>query len=65
MRTCAVLAMLMLATGCRHGRWVWQEELPVAAECRGGRINTEKRVTDVLVAGRTRNTVTRTDACLD
>ena len=35
------------------------------ANCRGGRVNIEKRITDVTVVGRTRNTTIRTDACLD
>jgi PBP1b-binding outer membrane lipoprotein LpoB len=62
------LAMVLLAglllTGCRGGRWVEDVEVPVV-KCRGGTVNTERRVTDVTVLGRTRTTTTRTDACLD
>ena len=65
------LVMVLLITlgvmGCRGGRlaWVEEEAAPVAARCRGGTVNTERRVTDVSVLGRTRSTTYRTDACLD
>jgi hypothetical protein len=55
--------LCLLLTDCR-GQWVWQESL-VERVCAGGKIVTEKRTTDVVVTGHTRNTVTRTDACLD
>ena len=59
----SLLVMLLLATGCRvtGGRWVVEEE----RKCRGGVITTEKRITDTFVMGRVRNTVIRSDACLD
>jgi len=60
----AILLCLIL-TGCMHDgrRWEWR---PIEAEvsCPGGRIVEERRSTDVI-AGRTRNTVVRTNACLD
>lgn len=62
-----LLAMLM--AGCRSGQWTWVDEpvpfAPVAAKCRGGTINTERRTTDSSLTGRTRVTTTRTDACID
>ena len=61
MKTLAVLLLALLLANCRSGRWVYDEE----ANCRGGRVNIEKRITDVTVVGRTRNTTIRTDACLD
>lgn len=63
----AIAALLMaglLMAGCRSGRWVYDEEVQ-AVSCPGGRVNIEKRITDVTVVGRTRNTTIRTDACLD
>lgn len=67
-RAIALLVMLIALTDCR-GRWEWVEDRAVVAapavECRGGRVNLERRTTDVAVAGRTRNTVVRTDACLE
>lgn len=69
-RLTAVLLIALLVTGCRGGgRWAWVEDevapAPAPARCRGGTVNTERRVTDVTISGRTRNTTTRTDACLD
>jgi hypothetical protein len=58
----AVLLIGLLVSGC--WRWV-PEEVAIARRCLGGTVNTEKRITDVTVAGRTRNTTIRTDACLD
>ena len=57
------LCLLLLLTDCRFvgGRWVVEEE----RRCRGGVVTTEKRITDTFVMGRVRNTVIRTDACLD
>lgn len=62
MRVVVVLALVAL-TGCRFtgGRWVEDD----ARRCRGGVINTEKRITDTFITGRVRNTTIRTDACLD
>ena len=65
-----LLMIILTMAGCNRGRWAWVEEepavvAPVAEKCRGGTVNTERRVTDVTVLGRTRNTITRTDACLD
>jgi len=59
-----VYAIMALSLCDCRGQWVWQEQVTERA-CPGGKINQEKRVTEVLVAGRTRNTITRTDACLD
>jgi len=55
------LALGMTLTGCNTGRWVYEEQ----THCRGGKVVLEKRVVDVTVVGRTRNTTIRTDACLD
>jgi len=54
----------ILLGGCRvtGGRWVVED---VERKCRGGVINTEKRITDTFIGGRVRNTTIRTDACLD
>jgi hypothetical protein len=69
MKFAVVLSIVLMMTGCGRGRWAWVDEepviAPVVAKCRGGTVNTERRVTDVTVLGRTRNTVTRTDACID
>jgi len=64
MRTAAVILCILVLCGCRvtGGRWVDDVEVP---KCRGGVINTEKRVTDTWIGGRVRNTTVRTDACLD
>lgn len=64
MRAIVMLALVALtASGCRFtgGRWVEDD----ARRCRGGVINTEKRITDTFINGRVRNTTIRTDACLD
>lgn len=70
----ALLLIGLAMTGCRNnGRWAWVEDEPVVApivapapaRCKGGTVNTERRVTDVNVLGRTRSTTYRTDACLD
>ena len=62
MKAIATLLMAgLLMAGCRSGRWVYDEEM----HCRGGKVIVEKRVVDVTVVGRTRNTTIRTDACLD
>jgi hypothetical protein len=58
----AIMALSM--TSCRGGQWVYQEQA-FERSCPGGKINQEKRTTEMLVGGRTRNTITRTDACLD
>jgi len=60
----AILLCLTL-TGCMVDgrRWEWRA-VDVEVRCPGGRIDQEKRMTDV-VAGRTRNTVIRTNTCLD
>jgi hypothetical protein len=63
-RLAMVLLTGLLMTGCRAGRWVEDVEVPVV-KCRGGTVNTERRVTDITVLGRTRTTTTRTDACID
>jgi len=59
-----VVILCILTSGCQvtGGRWV--VDAP-AQKCKGGVINTERRVTDTWVGGRVRNTVIRTDACLD
>jgi hypothetical protein len=68
-RLAAVVVIAMLMVSCRSGRLAWVDEepivAPVVAKCRGGTVNTERRVTDVNVLGRTRSTTYRTDACLD
>jgi hypothetical protein len=64
MRAIVMLALIALAaSGCRFtgGRWVEDD----VRRCRGGVINTEKRITDTFINGRVRNTTIRTDACLD
>jgi len=63
-RLATVVVLAMLMAGCRTGRWAWVEET-TPIKCRGGTINTERRVTDVGVYGRTRTTTYRTDACID
>jgi len=62
--TFALIVALLLTTGCRitGGRWMPDE---VERRCKGGVINTEKRMTDTFINGRVRNTTIRTDACLD
>jgi len=64
MRIALVLAACLLLSGCQitGGRWVVDD---VSRKCRGGVINTEKRITDTYITGRVRNTTIRTDACLD
>jgi hypothetical protein len=67
-RLIAILLVLVTLTGC-NGRWVngqWIEEVavPVVATCPGGRVDLERRTVDVI-NGRARNTVVRTNACLD
>ena len=64
MRVMYACACVFVLGGCQlvGGRWVVDEPARV---CRGGVINSEKRITDTFVAGRVRNTVIRTDACLD
>ena len=63
-RVLLLILLVPLVGGCRGGRWVYEEQ-SFERVCPGGKIVTERRTTDVLVEGRTRNTVTRTDACLD
>jgi hypothetical protein len=60
-----VILLCLLTTGCMVDgrRWEWQP-VDVEVRCPGGRISEERRSTDVI-AGRTRNTVVRTNACLD
>ena len=65
-RAAILLAALMVLGACRvtGGRWVAEE--PVATRhCPGGVVNTERRFVDTWVGGRVRNTVVRTDACLN
>lgn len=64
MRVVVLLAVLLATVGCRvtGGRWVVEDD---PKRCRGGVINTEKRITDTFITGRVRNTTIRTDACLD
>jgi hypothetical protein len=59
-----LFVVLLFAGGCRlqGGRWVVDD---VERRCKGGVINTEKRITDTFIGGRVRNTTIRTDACLD
>ena len=60
----AAIVFVLLLAGCRGGQWVYQEQA-FERPCPGGKVVQEKRISDVLVTGRTRNTVIRTDACLD
>ena len=62
----ALLLIGLVASGCRvtGGRWTFVEEEAVR-RCRGGVINTEKRITNTFINGRVQNTTIRTDACLD
>lgn len=55
----AALLIALALAGCR-GAWVYRE--PV--QCPGGTASEEKRTTETR-AGRTRNIVTRTEACFD
>jgi hypothetical protein len=67
MRTIATLLLIgLLVSGCRvtGGQWTFVED-EVARRCRGGVINTEKRITNTFINGRVQNTTIRTDACLD
>jgi hypothetical protein len=70
-RLAIVVVLTTLMTSCVGDRLVWMvdgEPQPVPLTkpaCRSGVVTTEKRVTDVTVAGRTRNTVVRTDSCFD
>jgi len=63
MRVVVCILCILLFSGCRvtGGRWVEDD----VKRCRGGVINTEKRITDTFIGGRVRNTTIRTDACLD
>ena len=56
-----LIVAVLLLPGCRvtGGRWVVEERCP------GGVVNTEKRTVDTWVGGRVRNTVTRTDSCMN
>jgi hypothetical protein len=60
-RLAALLLIGVMVSGC----WRWVPEEVAVARCLGGKVNIEKRITDVTVVGRTRNTTIRTDACLD
>lgn len=64
-RAIAAMLVLIALTDCR-GRWEWVEETRAvsAPTCPGGRVDIERRSTSV-VAGQTRNTVTRTNSCLE
>ncbi len=66
MRALILIAALLLTAGCRvtGGRWVVEEPV-VARVCPGGVINQERRFVDTFAGGRVRNTVVRTDACLN
>ena len=63
MHVVIVLALAMVITGCRTTgtRWVQEEVI----SCPGGRIDTQRRITDTLPGGRTRSTLIRTNACLE
>jgi hypothetical protein len=63
----AVLACVLILGGCRAGQWRYVEEdvAPIVRTCKGGTINTERRVIASTIDGRIRNTTTRVDACLD
>lgn len=62
-RVLALIGIVLLSSGCRvtGGRWVEDD----ARRCPGGVINSERRVVDSWVGGRTRATTTRTDACIN
>lgn len=64
-RLAGILLMLVALTGCR-GQWQWVEEVGVVREvnCPGGRVDIERRNTNV-VGGQTRNVTVRTNACLN
>ena len=59
----AMLVVLLLG-GCRiqGGRFVVDEEKP---PCPGGRLDTERRITDQLPHGQVRTTTIRSNLCLD
>jgi hypothetical protein len=60
-----ILLVLVLLTDCR-GHMAWVEEQPIVNRvCKGGTINTERRIVASTIDGRIRNTTTRVDACLD
>jgi hypothetical protein len=65
-RVAILIVVLLAASGCRvtGGRWVAEEPV-VARNCPGGVIAQERRFVDTFVGGRVRNTVVRTDACLN
>jgi hypothetical protein len=54
--------VLLITAGCR-GRVAYVEDVP-EDKCSGGRIDQERKTTDVVL-GRTRNTVLRTQTCLE
>jgi len=56
------LMVLLITAGCR-GRVAYVEDVP-EDKCSGGRIDQERKTTDVVL-GRTRNTVLRTQTCLE
>ena len=60
----AILLCLSL-TSCMYDgrRWEWRA-VDVEVRCPGGRVEQEKRITDVVL-GRTRNTTIKTNTCLD
>lgn len=62
MRALLIITLLFLS-GCR-GQWVYQEPL-VERPCLGGKIDQTRRITETAVAGRVRQIVITTNACLD
>jgi hypothetical protein len=61
-RIAAMLLAMAVLVGCR-GQLQWVDEVAVVS-CPGGRVDLEKRTTNV-VGGQTRNTVVRTNTCLN
>jgi hypothetical protein len=64
-RSIGMLLVFVVLTGCR-GQWQWVEEVGVVREvsCPGGRVDVERRTTNVI-GGQARNTVVRTNTCLN
>ena len=65
MRVLAIAMLIALALGgCRiqGGRFVVDE---VEKPCPGGRIDTERRITDQFPQGQVRTTTIRSNMCLD
>ena len=63
MKSALLLTVCFSLVGCKvtGGRWVIEGE----QVCRSGLVTTERRITDTSIHGRVRNTIERTNTCLD